>query len=150
VDSPPSPSLGPLAAERPIVGRRDEGIIWMRLWTRLYAVCAAAILALGVLHMATTFRLSSFTPAGKVWFFGSGIALALMGVLNLLNRRYGYVAPGLRAACIACNFVLLCFAVVAGRLTGATLVEQVVLTAVLLSALILSAVPSASVMERAA
>jgi hypothetical protein len=118
----------------------------MRLWTRLYAVCAVAILALGILHMATTFRLSSFTPAGKVWFFGSGIALALMGILNLLNRSYGLVASGLRAACITCNIVLLFFAVVAGRLTGATVVEQVVLAGVLLSALILSAVRSASVM----
>jgi hypothetical protein len=42
--------------------------------------------------------------------------------------------------------VLLFFAVVAGRLTGATVVEQVVLAGVLLSALILSAVRSASVM----
>ncbi len=101
----------------------------MSLWSRLYAVCAAAIVALGVLHMVTTFRLSSLTPAGKVWFFGSGIALALMGILNLLNRRYGLAASGLRAACIASNVVLLCFAVIAGRLTGATAVEQVVLPA---------------------
>jgi uncharacterized membrane protein len=122
----------------------------MSLWTRLYAVCAAAILALGVLHMATTFRLSSFTPAGKVWFFGSGIALALMGILNLLNRRYGLVASGLRSACIASNVVLLCFAVIAGRLTNATAVEQIVLASVLLSALILSAVRSASLTAKAA
>lgn len=122
----------------------------MSLWSRLYAVCAAAIVALGVLHMVTTFRLSSLTPAGKVWFFGAGIALALMGILNLLNRRYGLAASGLRAACIASNVVLLCFAVVAGRLTGATAVEQVVLTSVLLFALILSAVRSASLTARAA
>ncbi len=37
----------------------------------LYALFAAAILALGVLHMATTFRLSS-SPVAKVWFFGAG------------------------------------------------------------------------------
>ena len=89
-------------------------------------------------------------PPDQVWFFGSGIALALMGILNLLNRRYGLVASGLRATCIVCNVVLLCFAVVAGRLTGATVVEQVVLTSVLLSALILSGVRSASLTARAA
>ncbi len=65
----------------------------------LYALFAAAILALGVLHMATTFRLSS-SPVAKVWFFGAGMALALAGVLNFLNRRYGLAAFGLRAACI--------------------------------------------------
>jgi peptidoglycan/LPS O-acetylase OafA/YrhL len=45
----------------------------------LYAVFAAAILALGLLHMATTFRLSS-SPVTKVWFFGAGMAIALHGV----------------------------------------------------------------------
>jgi hypothetical protein len=45
---------------------------------------------------------------------------------------------------------LLCFAVIAGRLTNATAVEQIVLASVLLSALILSAVRSASLTAKAA
>jgi hypothetical protein len=94
--------------------------------------------------MATTFRLSSATPAGKVWFFGSGIAMALAGVLNFLNRRYGFAAPGLRAACIGANLLMAGFAGIAGRLTGASSTEQVIMMAILVSILVLSVVRSAS------
>ncbi|MGH9927865.1 MAG: hypothetical protein ACREA9_01420 [Pyrinomonadaceae bacterium] len=81
----------------------------------LYALFAAVILALGLLHMATAFHLSS-TPSAKVWFFGAGMAIALGGVLNFLNRRYGLAAFGLRAACIGANILMLCFgAVIRGR-----------------------------------
>lgn len=110
----------------------------------LYAVFAAAILALGALHMATTFRLSSNASA-KVWFFGTGLAIALVGVLNLLNQRYGLAAYGVRAACIGTNALMVCVAGVAGRVTGASVAEQVVVLTVLSSALILSALPSASI-----
>ena len=74
----------------------------------LYALSATVTLALGLLHMATTFSLSS-TPSAKVWFFGAGIAIALSGVLNLLNRRYGQAPCGLRAACIRANVLIACF-----------------------------------------
>jgi hypothetical protein len=109
----------------------------------LYAVFAAAVLALGVLHMATTFRLSS-SPSAKVWFFGAGMAIAFGGILNFLNQRYGLSASGLRAACIGANVLMVCFAGVAGRVTGASAVEQAVMLTVLASTLILSALPSAS------
>ena len=110
----------------------------------LYALFAAAILALGVLHMATTFRLSS-SPVAKVWFFGAGMAIALGGVLNFLNRRYGLAAFGLRAACIGTNLLMVCFASIAGRVTGASVAEQVVMLTVLTSAFVLSALRSASI-----
>lgn len=110
----------------------------------LYAVSAAAMLALGVLHMATTFRLSS-SPGAKVWFFGAGMAIAFGGVLNFLNQRYGLSASGVRAACIGANVLMVCFAGVAGRVTGASAAEQTVMLTVLISALILSALRSASI-----
>jgi len=110
----------------------------------LYALFAAAILALGVLHMATTFRLSS-NPVAKVWFFGAGMAIALGGVLNFLNRRYGLAAFGLRAACIGTNLLMVCYTSIAGRVTGASVAEQVVMLTVLTSALVLSALRSASI-----
>jgi peptidoglycan/LPS O-acetylase OafA/YrhL len=110
----------------------------------LYALLAAAILALGLLHMATTFRLSS-SPVAKVWFFGAGMAITFGGILNFLNRRYGLGASGLRAACIGANVLMVCFAVVAGRVTGASAAERAVLLSVLISALILSVVRSASI-----
>ena len=110
----------------------------------LYALSAAVILALGLLHMATTFRLSS-TPSAKVWFFRAGMAIALGGVFNFLNRRYGLAAFGLRAASIGANVLMVSFAAVAGRVTGAGAAEQVVMLTLLTSALILSAMRSASV-----
>ena len=109
----------------------------------LYGLLAVAILMLGVLHMATTFRLSS-SPAAKVWFFYAGVAIVFHGVLNLLNRRYGPGAPGLRAACIGANILMVCCAVVAGRLTGASLAGQAVMLTVLTSVLVLSVLRSAS------
>lgn len=109
----------------------------------LYALSSYAILALGVLHMATTFRLSS-SPAGKVWFFGAGMALALAGVLNLLNRRYGLAASGLRIACIVTNVFMLGFAIVAGRVTGAGAAGWAMMLTVFIASLVLSAIPSAS------
>lgn len=110
----------------------------------LYALCATLTLALGLLHMATTFGLSA-TPVAKVWFFGAGIAIALAGVLNLLNLQYGQAAFGLRAACIAANVLMVCFAAVAGRVTGASAAEQIVMLTLLVSVLVLSSVRSARV-----
>jgi len=109
----------------------------------LYAVSATAIFILGLLHMATTFRLSS-TPTAKVWFFGTGIAIALCGLLNLLNRRYGLDAFGLRATCIASNVLMICFAVVAGQATGASIAERIGLLTLLGVALLLSTMRSPS------
>lgn len=110
----------------------------------LYAVFAAAIVALGVLHMATTFRLSS-SPAAKVWFFGAGMAIALHGVLNFLNRRYGLAAFGLRATCIGTNLIMVFLASIAGPVTGASVTGQVLMLTVLTSGLVLSALRSASI-----
>lgn len=109
----------------------------------LYLLFSAAILALGVLHMATTFRLSS-SAVFKVWFFGAGMAMALAGVINLLNRRYGLAAFGLRVVCIGTNVLMICLAGVAGRVTGASGAERILMLTVLTSALILSALRSAS------
>ena len=110
----------------------------------LYLLFSTAILALATLHMATTFRLSS-SAAFKVWFFGAGMALALAGALNLLNRRYGLAAFGLRVVCIVTNFLMVCFSGVAGRATSASLAEQIVLATVLTLTLGLSVLPSAGI-----
>lgn len=69
----------------------------------------------------------------------------LVGVLNLLNRRYGLAAFGLRVVCIGTNVLMIGFAGVAGRVTSASVAEQAIMLIVLISALILSALPSASV-----
>ena len=110
----------------------------------LYSLVSAAIVALGILHMAATSRLSA-SAAYKIWFFGAGLAIALTGALNLLNRRYGLAAFGLRAVCIGTNVIVIGLAGVAGRVTGASAAVQVVMLTVLTSALILSALRSASI-----
>jgi hypothetical protein len=109
----------------------------------LYSFVSAAILALGVVHMAATFRLSA-SAAFKVWFFGAGMAIALTGALNLLNRRYGLDAFGLRVVCIGTNVLMIGLAGVAGRVTGASVAGQVVMLTVVTSALVLSTLRSAS------
>ena len=75
--------------------------------------------------------------------------MALAGALNLLNRKYGLVAFGLRVVCIVTNVLMICLACVAGRVTGASSWEQVVMLTVLTSALILSPLRSASLSPQA-
>jgi hypothetical protein len=112
--------------------------------SRLYVLVGWGIVALGGLHMFTTFRLATTTPVGRVWFFGSGIAMSLAGALNLLHRTYGKGAPGLRLVCRMANVGLLVFAVVAGRVTHASPAEYLLIVGLLGTALILSFVSSAS------
>ena len=91
--------------------------------------------------MLTTFRLVTSSPTARVWFFGSGLAIALVGALNLLHRTYGDSAVGLRVVCRSANVLLLLFAVVAGTLTGASVPQQVLLLSVVGGAVILSYLP---------
>ena len=92
--------------------------------------------------MLTTFRLATSSPTARVWFFGSGLAIALVGALNLLHRAYGESAIGLRVVCRSANILLLLFAAVAGTLTGASLAQQVLLLFVVGGAAILSCLPA--------
>lgn len=110
----------------------------MRVANRLYAVAGWAIVALGGLHMLATIRLSAATPAFRVWFFGSGLAMILGGALNLLNRAYGRSAPGLRIVCWIANLLLTLLGAVAGALTGASIAEYVVIMSLLGGAFVLS------------
>lgn len=114
----------------------------MRIWNRPYAFISWAIVALGAIHMLATLRLSSSTPAFRVWFFGSGLAMALVGAINLLHRAYGRSAAGLRIVCWIANILLTLFAVAAGALTGASIAECVLVLGLVGGALILSFVRS--------
>jgi hypothetical protein len=71
----------------------------MRWLNRIYAVFAWLIVAIGILHMIATFRVSAGTSLGKVWFLGSGLAIALVGALNLLHRAYGASCRGVLIVC---------------------------------------------------
>ena len=85
----------------------------------LYAVLPWGVIALGTLHMAATWRIYDQLTSAALWFFNGGIVLVLAGVLNLVNRRYGADARGLRVMCRATNVVTLCFAAVSGIVGGA-------------------------------
>lgn len=114
----------------------------MRIVNRLYAFLGWAIVALGALHMLATIRLSASTPVFRVWFFGSGLAMALGGALNLLHRTYGHSAAGLRIVCWIANIVLTLLSAVAGAVTGASMAEYIVIMSMLGGALILSLIRS--------
>ncbi len=113
-----------------------------RTLSLLYALVGWAIAALGGIHMFVTLQLASSTPAFRVWFFGSGMALTLVGALNLLHRTYGRTAPGLRVVCWIANFFMTLFAIVAGMFTNASNAERVVIIGLIGGALILSLVRS--------
>lgn len=104
----------------------------------VYAVLAWLLAAIGVLHMATTFGLHAATPFTRIWFFGTGIAMAQCAALNLLHRTYGRSALGIRWTTRGFNIVILAFATVAGAVTGASAVELVILLGVLAAVLLLS------------
>ncbi len=110
----------------------------MHILSRFYAFIGWAIVALGALHMLATFQLSASTPAFRVWFFGSGIAMALVGALNLLHRAYGRSAAGLRVVCWTANVFLTLFALAAGAFTGASIAEYILIVSLTGGALILS------------
>ncbi len=85
----------------------------------LYGTLSWGIVLLGTVHMLTTVALTAGSAAGRIWFFGAGIAMVLAGALNLLNRAYGARAVGVRRVCIGSNVLMTCFAVVAGVFTNA-------------------------------
>lgn len=115
----------------------------MRILNRFYAFIGWAIVALGGLHMLATLRLSASTPVFRLWFFGSGMAMALVGALNLLHRAYGHSAAGLRIVCWTANILLTLFALAAGALTRASIAEYILIVSLVGGALILSFVRSA-------
>jgi hypothetical protein len=85
----------------------------------LYGTLSWGIVLLGTVHMLATAALRAGSAAGRVWFFGAGIAMVLAGALNLLNKAYGAGAVGVRRVCIASNVLMTCFAVAAGVFTNA-------------------------------
>jgi hypothetical protein len=91
----------------------------MRAIVHLYGTLSWGIVLLGTVHMLTTAALTGGSAAGRVWFFGAGIAMVLAGALNLLNRAYGARAVGVRRVCIGSNVLMTCFAVAAGVFTNA-------------------------------
>ena len=72
------------------------------------------------------------------------MAMSLTGALNLLNSSYGSVAPGVKKVCVAANIFMTLFALVAGRVTNASVAEKVVILALVGSATVLSVLKRSS------
>ena len=108
----------------------------------LYAIESWALIVLGVLHMGATFRFFSALNPQALWFFSAGLLMALVGVLNLLNRRYGQNAPGLRHAARATNVVMIGFAAATGTVTRASVLEWVVVMGIVIPLAVLSFSPT--------
>ena len=109
------------------------------LMRRAYQLSGWGLVLLGTVHMATTFRAFDALSGAAVWFFGSGVAMALTGVLNLLNDAYGGVANGIRWTCVGTNVAMTAFAVAAGVASRAPVGQFVIVLGLVAGAAVLSA-----------
>jgi hypothetical protein len=110
---------------------------------RIYLLISLGIVGLGILHIASTPRFFTQLSSPAIWFASGGLALILTGVLNLLRRTYGHIAPGLRTACVSTNAVMTAFAVLAGSVGRASAGELAFVLGLMGGATILSLLPSA-------
>ena len=110
----------------------------LRVVSRAYAAFAWLIAGIAVLHMATTWRLTSASSFTKVWFFGAGVAMAQTAALNLLHRVHGRSVVSLAVVTRASNALMLALATVAGVVTGASIAQLVVMLGSIAALLVLS------------
>jgi len=89
----------------------------------LYALVGWVIVALGVVHMLATLHFFKTLTSDALWFFSSGVTMALTGALNLLHRAYGLSAPGLRVVCVGTNIIMLVFGIVMGIVDRANIAQ---------------------------
>jgi hypothetical protein len=76
----------------------------MRLLDR---VCAGILFLLALLASLLVPR--HYT--GRIWIFGTDLALLFTAMLNLLRIRNGYEVLGLKMSCITANVIMLTFAI---------------------------------------
>jgi hypothetical protein len=87
--------------------------------SRAYGIVAWGLLVLGVAHIALTPLAYGNLTVDALWFGGTGVAVALAGVLNLCVRA-GLTGPGARPlvmTCVAANLVLAALATAFSVLT---------------------------------
>jgi len=83
---------------------------------RLDQVFAWTLFVLGIIHSALTPLVYRHFSLAAVWFFGTGTALIVTGLLNFIRIRQVGALALLRGACIAANS--LTFAVAAAAALG--------------------------------
>ena len=70
--------------------------------------CAGALFWLAVVECWLVPR----NPTGRIWIFGTGLALLFTAMLHLLRLRNGYAVRGLKLFCIGRNAMMLSFVMV--------------------------------------
>jgi hypothetical protein len=70
-------------------------------------VCAGTLFVLAIVECMLVPR----TYTGRIWIFGTGLALLFTGMLNVLRLRNGHGVRGLRMFCITANVAMLGFAI---------------------------------------
>jgi hypothetical protein len=70
-------------------------------------MCAGAMFLLAIVDCVLVPR----TYAGRIWIFGTALALLLTSMLNLLRIRNDGDVKGLKLSCITANLAMLVFAV---------------------------------------
>jgi hypothetical protein len=76
----------------------------MRLFDRL---CAGTLFVLAIVECLLVPR----TYTGRIWIFGTDLALLFTAKLNVLRIRNGYGMQGLKMFCIAANVTMLVLAI---------------------------------------
>jgi hypothetical protein len=76
----------------------------MKAFDRL---CAGAIFTLAIAHCLLVPR----TYTGRIWIFGTGLALLFTAMLNVLRIRNGDAVKSLKLFCITANVTMLIFAI---------------------------------------
>ncbi len=74
----------------------------MKLFDRL---CAGILFILAIVECLMVPK----TYTGRIWIFGTYLALLFTALLNLLRIRYGYKMPGLKMFCITAGIAMLVF-----------------------------------------
>jgi hypothetical protein len=70
-------------------------------------LCAGALFALAIAHCL----LVSITYTGRIWIFGTGLALLFTAMLNVLRIRNGGAIKSLKLFCITANVTMLVFVI---------------------------------------
>ncbi len=70
-------------------------------------LCAGALFLLAIVHCLLVSR----TYTGRIWIFGTGLALLFTAMLNVLRLRNGYGVRGLKLFCVTANVTMLVFVI---------------------------------------
>jgi hypothetical protein len=70
-------------------------------------ICATTLFGLAIVDCLLVPR----TYTGRIWIFGTGLALLFTSLLNLLRIRNGQEVQGLRLSCITANVTMLAFVI---------------------------------------